>query len=170
VRQGISRHEGQEDAVVARAAQHFLAQLVQQFGAPMHHPQVEEDTAQHQGLGLGGFGPASEVLDPAPQGLPPPVRAGHHLAGAVHVAAGIQPVIDKVSQRAKVCAVLCLVVVVGQDQAVVLVAPGRLLFARLGACSDPGIVHRRRAELGLSQRDQARRDGVGDGGDDVAVL
>jgi len=159
---------GEKDAVATRGLQHLVAQRVEQSGLAVDAALVEEDTGQHQRLGVGLIGPAPKVIGPAPARLAPGVGPRHHLARAVDVAAGVQAVVDEARQGLEVGAVHDRVEAVVDDKAVVLVAPCGLLAARLRARGDPGVVHRRWAQGLLGQREEARSDGVGDGGDDTA--
>jgi len=146
----------------------FLAQLRQQRRVPGHGPQVKKHTAVQQRHGLRLVNPFAKVAPPLRQRLAPLRMHGHHLAGAMDVAAGIQPIADKAGKVGEVRAVLHRVVLVGQHQGVVLVGAGRLLLPRLRPCGHPHPGHWRRPELLLCQGNQAGGDGIGHRGDDAA--
>jgi len=111
--------------------------------------------------------PSAKVLAPLAQRLPPFVGHGHHLAGAVHIAAGVQPVAHKLGQCLEVVAVLLFVVGVVQNHAVVLVGLGRLLVAPLRTGGHPGVVNGRWPQLEFTQLQQARCQRIGDGRHDM---
>ena len=167
VLEGVAGHVGQEKGVAAGGVQHVAPQVVEQVRLAVDGTQVKKDAGQHQRRRIGHAGPLVEILGPAPLRLAPLIGHGHHLAGAIDVATGVQTVANEAGQCLEVGAVLCLVVGVVEHHAVVLVGLGRLFAARLRTSRHPHVVHRRRPELGLAQLQQADRDGVGDGGDDV---
>ena len=161
--QRVRGQVGQEQAVAARGLEHLAAQPFQQRGIAVHGAQVEEHAGEHQRLGLGRAGPAPEQAAPGGDRLPPGVGARHHLARAVDVAAGVEPVVDEAGEFAEVAAVRAGVVAVGHDQGVVLVGARGLLLPGLAAGRHPHIGHGRRAERRLGQLQQPDGGGIGDG-------
>jgi hypothetical protein len=131
VSEGVGGQPGQEDALVARRLQHLGPQLVEQAGLAMHQPQVEEDTGQHQRGGVGRVDPGVEVVRPLRLRLAPLGVAGHHVARAAHIAAVVQAIVHEPGQRLEMLPMPGRVVPGVEHQAVVLVALGGLLAARL---------------------------------------
>ena len=159
--QCVAHHVYQEQAVGSGARQHVATQAQQQVGVAMHGACVEEHAGQHQRHGIGAARPMREVFVPARARLAPLVGHGHDLAGAVHVAAGIQPIAHQARKALEVIAMRLGPVVVGQHQAVVLVCACGLLHAPLRAGGHPGVGHGWGPQLRLGQLDHADGKRIG---------
>ncbi len=69
------------------ALHHLGAQGGAELGLAIDEALVEKNAGEHERLGLGELDPAVKILAPLLQRLAPLVGHGHHLAGAMHVAA-----------------------------------------------------------------------------------
>ncbi|MPL84631.1 hypothetical protein SDC9_30596 [bioreactor metagenome] len=163
----IGDHMGDEDRVLRRDLQCLGLQRAEQpCRRAADRAQVEHHRGEHLRLGIRDVDPAQEIVAPDTRRLTPARVRGHHVARAIDIAAGVQPVRDDLRERTEIGAVVPGRAVV-IDQAIVLIADAGLLLPALAAAGEPQIGHRRAAEFGLGHHQQPAGDGIGNVGDEA---
>mmetsp|Transcript_33198 Transcript_33198/g.63662 ORF Transcript_33198/g.63662 Transcript_33198/m.63662 type:complete len:223 (-) Transcript_33198:121-789(-) len=154
VLQRIPRHMRDKNRVMGRRRQGLILQPSKAFQLTPNGPQIKHNTRQHLGFWVGCCDPAHKVLPPNSQRLPPAIRRGHHIAGTIYVAAGIEPVANKLRQLGKIAKAHLFRDGIIEDQTVVLIAHAGLFLPSLRAADQPNIGHRWHAKpvFGQSQK------------------
>ena len=165
----ILRHEREENRIVPGGLPNRILQRIDQTDVAVNAAQVEKDAGVHQGLFLRDTDPAAKILLPRSQRLAPLRVSRHDLAGAIHVAAGVQAVVDDASQSLEIDPVL-VGRIVRNHKGIVLVALGGLFMSTLGTECNPRVRAGRRPELLLADCQETSSHGIGDSGDEFAEL